>query len=295
MTAEAGPSSLPANPPRPIVPSVLRQHFAAYQRSPCAPTPTPTPAARSSFVAPSIFEGWLGGSSTGASSAEAESKAQQQRTVVGAGSVPSDSVWQDHPETQEEARHRERCEKWADQLFKTSPMIRFMTRHLILVSCDPLAPLTSKNDLPRLTIASCPPTMAGGFSPSAPGAPLSDSGIMLCANRMMSKDHLEDTLAHEMVHWWDHCRFKVDWSDLRQHACSEIRASSLSGDCNFSRERGRRNWGLTKQHQACTRRRAVLSVMANEKCTGGKEQAERVVDEVWNSCFSDTRPFDEIY
>lgn len=103
------------------------------------------------------------------------------------------------------------------------PMIRFMTRHLILVSCDPLAPLTSKNDLPRLTIASCPPTMAGGFSPSAPGAPLSDSGIMLCANRMMSKDHLEDTLAHEMVHWWDHCRFKVDWSDLRQHACSEVR------------------------------------------------------------------------
>lgn len=39
---------------------------------------------------------------------------------MGAGSVPSDSVWQDHPETQDEARHRERCEKWADQLFKTS-------------------------------------------------------------------------------------------------------------------------------------------------------------------------------
>lgn len=106
-------------------------------------------------------------------------------------------------------------------------MIRFMTRHLILVSCDPLAPLTSKSDLPRLTIASCPPTMAGGFSPSAPDAPLSDSGIMLCANRMMSRDHLEDTLAHEMVHWWDHCRFKVDWSDLRQHACSEV--SSAGG------------------------------------------------------------------
>jgi hypothetical protein len=33
---------------------------------------------------------------------------------------------------------------------------------------------------------------------------------------------MQDTLVHEMVHVYDHARFKVDWSDLRHHACSEV-------------------------------------------------------------------------
>lgn len=60
----------------------------------------------------------------------------------------------------------------------------------------------------------------GGFSP--------DHGIMVCANEMRSQGHLEDTLAHEMVHAWDHLRWKVDWSDLRHAACTEVRDSLLS-------------------------------------------------------------------
>lgn len=28
---------------------------------------------------------------------------------------------------------------------------------------------------------------------------------------------------HELVHMYDHCKFKVDWSNLRHHACSEVR------------------------------------------------------------------------
>ena len=45
--------------------------------------------------------------------------------------------------------------------------------------------------------------------------------------------------------------------------------------------------------EACVRRRAVLSVMANPNCPD-KESAERAVNEVWESCVSDTRPFDEV-
>lgn len=54
----------------------------------------------------------------------------------------------------------------------------------------------------------------GGFSP--------EHGILLCANEMRDKKHLEDTLSHEMVHAWDHLRWKVDWADLRHAACSEV-------------------------------------------------------------------------
>ena len=45
--------------------------------------------------------------------------------------------------------------------------------------------------------------------------------------------------------------------------------------------------------KACVRRRAVLSVRANPACPD-EETAERAVNEVWESCFNDTRPFDEV-
>jgi hypothetical protein len=33
---------------------------------------------------------------------------------------------------------------------------------------------------------------------------------------------MEDTIVHEMIHAFDHCRFDVNWLDLRHHACSEV-------------------------------------------------------------------------
>ncbi|PWN48441.1 mitochondrial inner membrane protease ATP23 [Violaceomyces palustris] len=241
--------------------------------------------------------------------------------------TPEGNPVPNHSETPNQLKERERVQQWSDQLFRTSPMIRFMYKHLSLLDCNPLDPSSSSSNriasgsrttkdepttsnrsqgsssssssssshLPPLLIASCPEGIAGGFNPSAPTESTSRSGILLCSNRIFSKSHLEDTLSHEMIHWWDHCRFKVDWSNLSHHACSEVRAASLSGDCRFFREVGRRNFGLTKQHQACVRRRAILSVMANPKCGGDEKVASKAVDEVWNSCFGDTRPFDEIY
>jgi hypothetical protein len=41
------------------------------------------------------------------------------------------------------------------------------------------------------------------------------------------------------------------------------------------------------------RRRAILSVRANPACPDDAT-AEKAVNEVWESCFSDTRPFDEV-
>lgn len=159
-------------------------------------------------------------------------------------------------------------------------MIRFMTRQLALVSCDPLSPSSSSpyDSTPKIRIMTCPPTICGGFGPPLPGQPISESEILICSNGIMDKGHLQDTLAHEMIHWWDQCRFKVDWTNLRHHACSEvrklmeirlplsselevltissfrvlliqIRAASLSGDCRIGREYQRKFYGFSKQHQ----------------------------------------------
>lgn len=117
-----------------------------------------------------------------------------------------------------------------------------------------------------------------------------------------------------MVHAWDYLRFKIDETNLRHQACTEvrpqyaipipkyqnpdipqIRASTLSGECRFTREFfGKNQWNITQQLQECVRRRAALSLKARPECKDDVHAA-KVVNEVWDSCFPDTRPFDEIY
>ncbi|KAI8320458.1 hypothetical protein GQ54DRAFT_298660 [Martensiomyces pterosporus] len=132
----------------------------------------------------------------------------------------------------------------------------------------------------------CDEMRSGGFA--------TNGVIQLCYNRLFSKGHLETTMAHEMIHAYDHCNFNLDWYNLEHHACTEIRAASLSGDCSWFQELMRGHVGFLKQHQACVKRRAALSVRANPNCKSDKH-AEAAVNRVFKSCFTDTRPFDEIY
>ncbi|GES76820.1 mitochondrial inner membrane protease ATP23 [Rhizophagus clarus] len=148
-----------------------------------------------------------------------------------------------------------RCEKWRDMLMRNSPIVTFMLKSLEEAGC--------KIDKRHLQCKPCDESRSGGFSP--------DHGILLCQNR-----------------------FKVDWNNCLHHACSEIRAASLSGDCRWTRELRRGFFNFTKQHQVCTKRRAILSVKQNDACSA-PGVAERAVAEVFESCFNDTQPFDEIY
>ncbi|OAA74139.1 Peptidase M76, ATP23 [Cordyceps fumosorosea ARSEF 2679] len=196
-----------------------------------------------------------------------------------------------------EERDCKRCEQHRDWLFAYSPVVRFLR--------DKVADLNGRLDAANIVCRRCPARLevddkaadglavhrqSGGFSPG--------HGILICANEIRDRKHLEDTLAHEMVHAWDHLRWNVDWmgdKDLKHAACTEIRASMLSGECRWTREAFTRgNWTLTQQFQNCVRRRAIQSVMARPRCKDDV-QATQVVNQVWDSCFSDTRPFDEVY
>lgn len=94
----------------------------------------------------------------------------------------------------------------ADSMRK-GPVIRFMSDTIRQLGGD----LSSHNIYCRR----CSNRKAGGFDPNY--------GILLCANEMRDQGHVEDTMAHEMVHAYDHLRFKVDWADnLRHAACTEV-------------------------------------------------------------------------
>ena len=101
-----------------------------------------------------------------------------------------------------EGRDCARCDEWRDYCLKYSPIVIFLKKNIEDLNGN----LREENIRCR--------RQGGGFSP--------DHGIQICANEMRDRKHLEDTLAHEMVHAWDHLRFKVDWADLRHAACTEV-------------------------------------------------------------------------
>lgn len=82
-----------------------------------------------------------------------------------------------------------------------------MLKHLRLSGCA----VPPEN----IMCAPCDLTRSGGFHPAG--------AIILCQNHPSSKRQMEDTLTHELVHMYDHCKFNVDWHNLRHHACSEVR------------------------------------------------------------------------
>ncbi|KAA1100988.1 Mitochondrial inner membrane protease atp23 [Puccinia graminis f. sp. tritici] len=211
-----------------------------------------------------------------------------------------------------------RCRGWKDDLVETSPVIRYLLQHISTLPVPDSQPSSSEASRPTRSIpipincGICSPMRSAGlFSPNEPD-PSSPTGgqVKLCADSLASKAHLEDVLSHELIHAYDHRRFDIDWTNLRHIACTEIRANALSGDCKWTREVDRHNFNFARQRQICARRRAILSVAqhisagsqpsgSGDQATSSKtlasEQAEKVVDQVWSSCWSDTRPFDEIY
>ncbi|KAH8099725.1 peptidase M76 [Cristinia sonorae] len=184
-------------------------------------------------------------------------------------------------------RQWRKCEKWKRDLTSYSPAVVFMMKHLKQSGC-PLTP-------DHIVCAPCHNNTNTAGSHARTGASNPEDGsIVLCQGSFADKRHMEETIVHELVHIYDQCKFRVDWQNLRHHACSEIRANALSGECRYRRELDRGHFSFSKHFQACVRRRAVLSVQANPVCPD-QATAERVVNEVWESCFNDTRPFDEFY
>ncbi|SCU87892.1 LAMI_0D07910g1_1 [Lachancea mirantina] len=183
-------------------------------------------------------------------------------------------------------RQCQKCYENRDWILKYSPTVLFMVQQIAKLNQRNTDAL--KFDESKIVCDVCPEWRSGGFHP--------ELGILICQNRIRDKWHLEDTMAHELVHYFDNLKWQVDWLNLKHHACSEIRASSLSGECRFSQEFARRGFGfkINRGHQECVRRRATLSVLGNPNCKD-QQHAEKIVEEVWESCFNDTRPFEEIY
>lgn len=123
-----------------------------------------------------------------------------------------------------EMKDCKRCEEDRDYLLQYSPIIRFMRERI-----GELGGELNANNIRCMRCVQ--DDQAAGFDPQY--------GIRICANKMKDRKHIEDNLAHEMVHAYDHLRFKLDWQDLRHAACTEVsiylepRLDILTSTCRF--------------------------------------------------------------
>ncbi|WOK97424.1 mitochondrial inner membrane protease atp23 [Canna indica] len=158
------------------------------------------------------------------------------------------------------------------------PTVRFLRQHMLKAGCPVWVQLFQAVNCRR-----------EGFG----GGYFSGQGIKICCNHMSTQDEINQVLIHELVHAYDDCRVKnIDWSDCAQHACSEIRANHLSGDCHLKRELLRGFLNKIGGHEPeCVKRRALKSVQQNPYCSGA--EAKKAVEKVWDICYNDTYPFEK--
>ncbi|CAM9484146.1 unnamed protein product [Chrysoparadoxa australica] len=185
--------------------------------------------------------------------------------------------------------HKE-CVKMRYNAIGFNPTVKFMLQKIQALGCE----LPDYEELIQ-----CVPCgdgesggHTGGFSAWNDEGKPTEPRIVLCENTPISGFQFvcDQTIVHELVHAYDQCRAKVDWSNCSHHACSEIRASSLSGECRYTNELLRGNWkNWAKHHRTCVKRRAKMSVEQNLACKG---KADAFVEAVFDACYEDTAPFD---
>ncbi|XP_037552195.1 mitochondrial inner membrane protease ATP23 homolog [Nematolebias whitei] len=172
-----------------------------------------------------------------------------------------------------------KCQLMLHFAMETSPYAKFLLSAMKSSGCNVFRDR-------HFSCEDCDGTVSGGFDSST-------SQIVLCQNNIRQQSHMNRVVTHELIHAFDHCRAHVDWfNNFRHLACSEIRAANLSGDCTFTNELSRFNFGLKQHHQECVRDRALRSILAVRKIS--REAAQKIVDEVFDSCFNDHAPFGRI-
>ncbi|CAD6263302.1 unnamed protein product [Miscanthus lutarioriparius] len=154
-----------------------------------------------------------------------------------------------------------------------NPTVRFLRERMEKAGCQVW---------PRLIqAATC--SDAGGYA--------SGHGIKVCCNHMAFQDEITQVLIHELIHAYEDCVAKnLDWKNCAHHACSEIRANHLSGDCHYKRELLRGFMKIRGHEQDCVKRRALMSLKNNPYCS--ETAAKDAIEAVWDICYNDTRPFD---
>ncbi|RID64587.1 hypothetical protein BRARA_E03513 [Brassica rapa] len=171
-------------------------------------------------------------------------------------------------------RSIEECQDMIQRSFR-NPIVKFLMEQMEKSGCR-----VGDNFVKAVV---CTGPVAGGYTKGR--------GITVCSNYLTIQDEVNQVVIHEFIHAYDECRAKnLDWTNCAHHACSEIRADHLSGDCHFKRELLRGFIKLRGHEQECIKRRVLKSLRGNPYCS--EVAAKDAMEAVWDTCYNDTKPFD---
>lgn len=172
-----------------------------------------------------------------------------------------------------------KCEGMKQDTLTKNRKVMYLFRSLSKLGCD-------VDPWKFVSCAPCEDPISGAMSANEDG----EVEIFMCQNTIRDQENFEVTLTHELIHAFDTCRAHVDFTDCDHHACTEIRAANLSGDCDYGAELSRGHIpSFTGNHQKCVSRRATLSVSANPKCPN--KMPVDAVDRMLAPCLADKAPF----
>jgi inner membrane protease ATP23 len=161
------------------------------------------------------------------------------------------------PELTEQRRH---CENGLEAALRTNKKVRSLLTAIEAMGGCPLPQSF-------FSCQTCDAVMSGGMTFTTDHTKDGTPHIIICDNKGMDKDTLESTVVHELVHALDKCRVnKFNTNNCEMMACTEIRASNLSGECSFAMELVRGRLSLLDGHADCVKRRAELSLSAQPRC-----------------------------
>ena len=112
--------------------------------------------------------------------------------------------------------------------------------------------------------------------------------VFLCSNNIRNKfGVIHGTLLRNLLHMYDVCTKKVDFTNVNHLACMEIRKANLAG-CNLGIHLTRINpFSIGAEHAGCVKQTAtyVLGEKLNDP-----ERAEIAVSNVFQKCYKDLEP-----
>lgn len=171
---------------------------------------------------------------------------------------------------------RVKCERNVYSCVKNSPIIKLMMGALKNSGC----PIDIRR---HISCEVCDISVTGGYDPLM-------NQIVVCQNVAKSEGMTQGVLMHEMIHMFDYCNNKVDFTNIDHLACTEIRAANLA-HCSFMSAWMQGDASLLNiraQHQNCVKTKALASVLAVRKVT--KDEAIAAVERVFPKCYADLEP-----
>ena len=113
------------------------------------------------------------------------------------------------------------------------------------------------------------------------GYDLEHNQVVICQNKCKNPKQVEEILSHELVHLYDFCTAKLDFSNVEHLACTEIRASSLISCSEF-------NFFQHWSHAECVKSKASKSVSVIKNLNSNDSRG--AVSKVFEKCYADLEP-----